>query len=296
MKRTVLWLCILLAWVTAPLQAHIKKPLKVLASFSILGDMVKSIGKEQVDVAVLVGPNSDAHTYEPAPQDAKALINADLILINGLGFEGWITRLIEASGPHAPIICVTDDLKPLIYASDGKTPDPHTWNSPRLGIVYIQAIQAALTRAAPEHKAVFAVNAKALTQQLQDLDRWFRKEIGKIAPEQRMIVTSHSAFAYLCRDYGLTGHSLFGTDTNSQPSAKQVAGLIDLIRAHQLKGLFVENITNVNLMEQVAEETHMPVLGVVYSDALSNEEGPAATYVKLLTHNLQLIVSSWKKS
>ena len=276
---------------TFPLPA--KTSLKVVASFSILADIARQVGGDLIEVQSIVGNDSDAHAYEPKPQDAKAILEADLILTNGLGFEGWIDRLIEASGSKASVVPVADPLRPLIYPHGGRAPDPHMWSSPRRGLAYVDAVCAALTKAAPEHGAAFAANGVALKKQIQDLDTLLMDRLSKVAPEKRVFVTSHDAFAYLSADYGLTCHSLFGVDPNSQPSAKDMAALVELIRAQSIKGVFVENVTNPALVEQVAEETHVPVLGMVYSDALSIQ-GPATSYVALLRHNIMLIVGSWE--
>jgi zinc/manganese transport system substrate-binding protein len=264
-----------------------------VASFSILADITKAVGGDLIHVKTIVGNDSDAHTYEPKPQDAKSILEADLILTNGLGFEGWINRLIEASASQAPIVAVADHLSPLIYPDGGKTPDPHAWNSPRRGLAYVDAVVVALSKADPEHGTMFATNGAALKKQLQDLDTLLKDHVNKIPLSKRVFVTSHDAFAYLSSDYGLTCHSLFGVDTNSQPSAKNMVTLVELIRAQSIKGVFVENITNPALVEQVAEETHVPVLGTLYSDALS-AQGPATSYVDLLRHNITLITGSWE--
>ena len=270
-----------------------KAPLKVVASFSILANIAKVVGGDAVEVTAVVGCDSDAHVYEPKPQDAKALLEACLILTNGLGFEGWINRLIEASGAKAPVVAIAESLQPFIYDQGGKTPDPHVWTSPRQGLAYVDGVCRALSDVAPEHKALFAANSEVLKRQLQDLDRRLIERVRCTPVDKRVLITSHEAFAYLSRDYTITCYSLFGVDTNSEPSAKDMTALVGRIHTSAIKGLFVENVTNPALIEQVAAETHVPILGTLYSDALS-ASGPATTYVDLLRHNLALMMASWE--
>jgi zinc/manganese transport system substrate-binding protein len=271
---------------------HGKEKLRIVASFSILGDMVRSVCGEHGDVVSLVGVDADAHVYEPKPSDAKLILQADAIFMNGMGFEGWMKRLFDATKTSAPIFNATSGLKPLSSHRFETVPDPHAWSSPLGGMHYIDTIMKALIQIDPDHAADFEKNAKAMMDELRTVHQWAKGEFAKLPQNKRKVITSHDAFNYLALHYDIQFHSATGVDTKSEPSAKNIAQIVDIIRAENIKAVFVENITNPVLMEQIAEETGIEIGGILYSDALSPMNGPAPTYLKLLKHNLMELLKT----
>jgi zinc/manganese transport system substrate-binding protein len=271
------------------------KPL-VVATFSILGDMVHQVAGDKVDVKVLVGPNEDSHVYEPRPQDAKYLSHADLIVVNGLGFEGWLDRLIDASGSKARIVTATTGITPLEKEVNGKkTVDPHTWHSLKNAQIYIDNIVEGLSELLPEDSSYFKANGDAYKKSFQDLEIKTHEALKDIPLNDRKIITGHDAFGYLGAEFNIQFYAPQGMSTESEPSAKAVAELINLIKNENVKAIFVENISNPRLVEQIANESGVQIGGILYSDALSPPGTEADPYFKMMEHNLNAIVKSLGK-
>ena len=292
-----------LGLLAAPAWADGKLP--VVASFSILGDMTQRVGGERIAVTTLVGPDGDAHVYEPGPADAKAVAAARVLVVNGLGFEGWMDRLEQAAGFKGVEAVASAGVAPLSMAEadeaghddhdhdhghDGV--DPHAWQNVANAQAYVRNIAAALERADPEGAAVYRANAQAYLAELEALDAEIRAAMTAIPAPQRVLVTSHDAFGYFAAAYGVTVLAPQGMSTESEASAADVAGLIRQIRADGVRAVFVENITNPRLLEQVSRETDAAIGGVLFSDALSPPGGPAATYVEMMRHNAWTIASA----
>lgn len=288
----------LLPW---PLQAKIQ----VVASFSILGDIVKNIGQEKIELRTVVGPDSDAHVYEPSPADAIAMAKADLIFINGLQFEGFINRLVEASESKAPVIEVTkgadiiqDPAGGHYHFNNGKAVfhaapfDPHAWQSVSNVNVYVKNITAAFCAVDKPGCAQYQENAKTYTQALVKLDSQIKSAVQSVPTDRRTVVVGHNAFRYFERDYGLHFLSPQGISTESEASAADVAGILREIKQNGARAVFSENISNPRLVEQIADEAGMKVAGVLYSDALSAPSGPAPTYIKMMQHNAATLISA----
>ncbi|HXF87248.1 MAG TPA: metal ABC transporter substrate-binding protein [Xanthobacteraceae bacterium] len=278
----------LLAGHAAPAQ----EPLKVVATFSILADFVKNVGGDRVVVHSLVGPNGDAHVYQPTPADAKIVAGAKVVVVNGLGYEGWIERLIRASATKLKPVVASEGVKLLRSAGHGHGHghgqfDPHAWQSIANAKVYVANIRKALIAADPAGKAAYEANAAAYLAKLDELEREVREAVARIPPERRRIVTNHSAFAYFADAYGLEMLATQGVSTETQPSAKEVAALIRQIKARKIGGVFMENITDPRLIERIAKETGARIGGVLYSDALTGPDGPAPTYLDLIRHNIR---------
>ena len=292
-----------LGLLAAPAWADGKLP--VVASFSILGDMTQRVGGERIAVTTLVGPDGDAHVFEPGPADAKAVAAARVLVVNGLGFEGWMDRLEQAAGFQGVEAVASAGIAPLSMAEadeDGHDDhdhdhghdgvDPHAWQNVANAQAYIRNIAAALERADPEGAAVYRANAQAYLAELEALDAEIRAAMTAIPAPQRVLVTSHDAFGYFAAAYGVTVLAPQGMSTESEASAADVAGLIRQIRADGVRAVFVENITNPRLLEQVSRETDAAIGGVLFSDALSPPGGPAATYVEMMRHNAWTIASA----
>lgn len=268
--------------------------LRAVATFSILGDLVAQVGGERVAVTTLVQPNADAHGYTPAPSDARTLADARLVVVNGLGLEGWIDRLIKASGTKAPVVVASQGVKAIEAKDDdhghghahGHHADPHAWQNVANAKVYVANIRDALVRIDPDNAATYAENAKAYLATLEALDAEVRAGIAAIPKAQRRVITTHDAFGYFTAAYGMSFVAPQGVSTDSQASPRDVGRIIRQIRQEKIPAVFLENIADPRLMEQIARESGAAIGGKVFSDALSGPDGPAPTYVAMMRNNL----------
>lgn len=277
--------------------------IKVVATFSILKDLVQQVGGDKVEVTSIVGPNSDTHVFEPTPKDVKNLTHADMIFMNGLFFEGWMDRLVDPSQLGRRVIVVTQDIKPRKHDHQGCThlahkgaTDPHAWHSIPNAISYIREIERSLSNRYPQHKAFFQANAQKYIDTLSKLHAQLETAFSKIPEERRVAVTTHDGFGYLGETYGIRFLSPLGLSTESEASAKSLAQVIEEIRKLHLSMVFVENITSNRLMQQLCEETGTQLGPVLYSDALSQPTGPASTYVQMMIHNTDNLLKSMNSS
>jgi zinc/manganese transport system substrate-binding protein len=261
--------------------------LKVVASFSILGDIVKNVGGDRVAVTTLVGPDGDAHVFEPTPADARAVAAADVVVVNGLGLEGWMQRLIQASDYKGPVVTASDGVKPRTMAEDGATvTDPHAWQDLSNGRLYVANVAAGLAAADPQGAAAYRAAAAAYTAAIAAKDEWVRAELKDVPAGQRRIITSHDAFGYFGAAYGITFLAPVGVSTEAEPSAAGIARLIRQMRSEGIKVVFFENMTSPKLVETLASESGARVGGTLFSDALSPPGGPADSYLKMFDNNL----------
>jgi len=287
-----------LAAVFVAASARAQDRLNVIASFSILGDLVKNVGGDRVEVGTLVGPNGNAHVYAPSPADAKKVADAKLVFVNGLGFEGWLERLVKASGTKAPIVVATKGIKPLERAGghdhdhDHGRADPHAWQSVANAKIYVANIRDALIAADPAGKDAYLANAAAYLAKLDALEREVREVIAKIPADRRRVITSHSAFGYFQDAYGVSFTAPQGVSTEAEASAKDVAAIITQIKKQKVAAVFLENVIDPRLVEQIARETGAKVGGTLYSDALTDDKGDATTYTDLIRHNLRQLASA----
>ncbi len=267
--------------------------LKVVATFSILGDLTSAIGGEHIELRVLVGPDSDAHLYQPPPADSRLLHDADVIVMNGLGFEGWMTRLVTASGTRAMLVIASTGIEPLFLEGDGGIePDPHAWHEVANVRRYLDNIATALMTADPRHAEEFAARHASMAAQLAVLENEILTTVARLPATQRTIVTNHDAFGYFARAYGLHFIAPLGMSTESDASAAAVAGLIRQIREQEVRAVFLENISDPRLMQQIAREGGARIGGTLYSDALSAADGPAATWLDMMRHNLLTLMEA----
>lgn len=304
--RLALALCAITLGPFAPATAR-AEGLKVVASFSIIGDFAKEVGGERASIVTLVGPDGDAHAYEPSPKDVTAVAAADVVLVNGLNFEGFLQRLVETSGTQATVVELTRGVTPLKFdpkgagAEEGHEPadaghepgrgsiDPHAFQSIANAKIYVANVADAFCTADKEGCAAYKANAARYTGQLDALEKEVRDAVAAIPAQKRTIITSHDAFGYFAHEYGLAFLAPEGITTEAEPSAADVARLIDQVKAEKASAVFVENVTNQRLIEQIASETGLKLGGTLYSDALSQPDGPAATYVELMRHNIVTI-------
>jgi zinc/manganese transport system substrate-binding protein len=304
--------------------------LKVIATFSILGDITANIGGDRVEVTTLVGPDGDAHVFQPAPADAQAVAGAQVIVANGLGFEGWMDRLIEASGTTAALVTASDGITPIAFEEEKHAEeaghddhdhdhaegeahdhdhdeaghdeaghdeaghdghdhgafDPHAWQSVTNVMLYVGNIERGLAAADPAGAETYKANAAAYLAELEALDAEMRAAIAALPEDRRTIITSHDAFGYFAEAYGLRFVAPQGMSTEAEASARDVAALITQIKEAGITAVFVENIADRRLLDQIASETGAVVGGTLFSDALSAADGAAPTYLAMMRHNL----------
>ncbi len=295
-RRHLLTTTVGLAALAAAGPALAQDRLKVLATFSILGDFVKSIGGDRVDGSTLVGPNSDAHVYAPAPADAKKVADAKVVITNGLGFEGWMSRLVRASGSKAPIIVATQGITVRKaaggHAHGHNDSDPHAWQSAANAKVYAANIRDALIAADPAGKDAYQANAAAYLSKLDALDAEVKAAVAAIPADRRRVISTHDAFGYFQQAYGIEFIAPQGVSTEAEASARDVARIIAQIKRQKIPAVFIENISDPRLMQRIAQETGARIGGKLYSDALTDEKGDAPTYIDLMRHNVRQIATA----
>ena len=288
------FLAALLLIVPAGAWAQPAGKLKVVASFSIVGDFVRNVGGERIDLVTLVGPDGDAHVYSPTPADGRRLAEARVVFVNGLGFEGWMNRLVRSSGTKAAVVETAKGASTINEAGRGHghgagAVDPHAWQSIANARVYVANIRDALIAADPAGKEAYEANAAAYAAKLDALEQEVRSAVERIPPERRRIITSHEAFAYFEQAYGIDFVAPQGVSTEAEASARDVARIIEQIRKERIGAVFVENISDPRLIQRIAKETGAKIGERLYSDALSGPDGPAATYIDMMRHNIRAL-------
>jgi zinc/manganese transport system substrate-binding protein len=284
---------------------------KAVASFSILADMVRQVGGDRVEVVSLVKPGADAHLFAPTPADARTLAGADLFFVSGLGFEGWIERLEKSSAFKGKTVVVSEGVKPLGMPEDDahghaaadeagqhederarREVDPHAWQDLANGKIYVANIREGLIAADPDGKAIYERNAAKYLDAIAKEEAAVKAAIAALPEARRKIITSHDAFGYFGAAYGLQILALEGVNTESEASAGDVAKIIRQIKDENIPAVFLENITDHRLLDQIARETGAKIGGVLYSDALSGPEGPAPTYLDMFRHNVGALTAA----
>jgi zinc/manganese transport system substrate-binding protein len=288
MRRFQLWL-ICLALVTPTLPARAQDRLNVVASFSILGDFARNVGGDRVSVTTLVGPDGDAHVYTPAPADAKRIADAKVVIVNGLGLEGWLPRLVQSARGKATIVTATGGIAPRKLGSDA---DPHAWQSVANAGKYVTNIRDALAAADPAGAGVYRANANAYLAKLDALEREVRQAVAQIPAARRKVITTHDAFGYLAAAYGIEFIAPLGVSTESEASARDIARIITQIRTQKIPAVFLENISDPRLIGRISAETGARVGGTLYSDSLTGEKGDAPTYIDMVRHNIKALTSA----
>ena len=279
-----------LAIASTPLRAQApQNPIKVVASFSILGDFVKNVGGNRVEVTTLVGVDGDVHVYTPAPADARKISDADLLVINGLGLEGWLPRLLQVSSARAPIVTASQGIAPLKFGSEA---DPHAWQSVANAKGYVANIRDALIAAAPADAESFRKNTESYLAKLDALDREVRRAVTQIPPSRRKVISTHDAFGYFASAYGIQFIAPIGVSTESEASAKDIAAIVAQIRAEKIPAVFLERLSDPRLIRRIAAETGARIGGTLYSDSLTDEKGDAPTYIDMVRHNIKALTSA----
>lgn len=314
-------------------------PVNVVATFSVLGDMVREVGGEHVQVTTIVGPNGDAHTFEPSPRDAKALAKADVLVLNGLDFEGWLPRLKDASGFKGRQVLASQGVSVRhlgpgeFFMRDGQDAhthaqqakpdsdhghdhghdhaqkagagddrhehaigdvDPHAWQDLANGVLYARNIAEGLALVDPAHASYYRRRAELYVAQMEKLDAEIKNALKDIPAERRTVITSHDAFGYFGRAYGIRFVSVAGFSSDAEPTARDVAAIIDMARKRHVAGIFIENVSNPALVKQIAKETKAKLGGTLYSDALAPEGQPAANYLGMFSWNAGQLINALK--
>jgi zinc/manganese transport system substrate-binding protein len=288
MRHLQLWL-ICLALIVIGGSARAQERLDVVASFSILGDLVRNVGGDRVSVTTLVGPDGDVHVYTPAPADAKKVADAKVVIINGLGLEGWLPRLVQSSGSKAAIVAATQGIAPRKL---GFHADPHAWQSVVNAKLYVANIRDALGAADPANVGVYGTNAATYLVKLDALDREVRDAIAQIPQGRRKVISSHKAFGYFGDAYGIEFIAPLGVSTESEASARDIAGIITQVRSGKIPAVFLENISDPRLIRRISAETGARIGGTLYSDGLTGEKGDAPTYIDMVRHNIRTLTSA----
>ncbi len=303
MFRKPLHIALIAAIACAGLAGEAQAKLKIVASFSILGDIVSRIGGDRVEVTTLVGPNADTHVYEPKPADAKLIAESSVLFVNGLGFEGWMTRLVEAADYKGPVVVASEGVKPREMEEDGEhaadshdhgdhATDPHAWQDLSNGILYAGNIAAGLCKVDPDGCDSYRKSAEAYQAELKALDQQVRDKVAAVPADQRKVITTHDAFGYFGAAYGIEFIAPLGVSTESEASAGDIAKLIEQIRELKIKALFIENMTDPRLIEQIARETGVKPGGELFSDALSAPGEGADTYIAMFQYNIALLAAA----
>jgi len=295
-NRNVLTLLAAIVLAACGFAASAQDKPKVVATFSILADLAKNVGGDRVEVATLVGPDGDAHVYSPTPADGRRLADAKLVIANGLKFEGWMSRLIRSSGTKALVVEAAKGVEPIKaeehgqdHGNDHADVDPHAWQSVANVKRYVMNIRDGLIAADPAGKAAYEANAAAYLERLDALDREVKAAVEAIPRDRRRIITSHDAFGYFQKAYGVTFVAPQGVSTEAEASAKDVAKIIRQIRREKIPAVFLENVSDPRLLERIAKESGARIGGRLYSDALSGADGPARTYIDMMRHNIRAL-------
>ena len=296
LTRRIAIAAILLAGLATPAAAQEK--LRIVATFSILADLVRNVGGDRTEVTSLVPPNGDAHVYSPSPADARTLSEARIVFTNGLGFEGWLARLVKSSATRADVVTVSKGIAPLKMPARGHahghghshgSGDPHAWQSVANVKIYVANIRDALIAKDSANRSVYETNAAAYLGRLDQLDSEVRETIARIPAERRRVITPPDAFGYFRAAYGVEFIAPQGVSTDSEASAKEVARIITQIRKQKIPAVFLENVSDPRLLKRIADETGARVGGTLYSDALTGEKGDAPTYIDMMRHNIRTL-------
>ena len=294
---------------SAGVSAQESAPLRVVATFSILGDMVQQIAGDRVALTTIVGPNTDAHSFEPTPVHAKALAEAQVVVLNGLDFEAWLPRLLQASGFKGRQILASRGVTPRLLGEDqhedakaheahghdrASGVDPHAWQSLLNGQIYAQNIADGLSSADPSNRAYYQKRAKSYIAEMKLLHEEIKAMLAAIPPERRKVITSHDAFGYFAEAYDIQFISALGFSSGAEPSARDIAAIIEQARKEGVSALFLENATNPRLVEQIARETGAQTDGILYPDALALKHEPAGSYLGMFHWNAGQLIHGLK--
>jgi zinc/manganese transport system substrate-binding protein len=301
MRRTLITGLALIAVLAASGVAQAQEKLKVVASFSILADLARNVGGDRVDVAMLVGPGGDAHVYTPTPADARSVAAAKLVIVNGLGFEGWLARLVKSAGNKATVITATKGIAPRKdkthahghkHGDDHDDADPHAWQSVANTKVYVANIRDAFVAADAAGAVAYRANAEAYLAKLDALDKEVGEAVGKLPSERRKVISTHDAFGYFADAYGISFIAPQGVSTEAEATARDVARIITQIKKEKIPAVFLENVSDPRLMRRISQESGARLGGTLFSDSLTDEKGSAPTYIDMMRYNIKALTSA----
>ena len=268
--------------------------IKAVSTITIINDVVKNVGKEKVEAISICGVGIDPHTYKSKPDDVKEISKSEIVFINGFTLEHWIEEIIHNSGGNKAVVTVTNGVTPLTDETGHGDPDPHAWFNVLNVKVYADNIAKGLSDIDPANKDYYKKNAEEYKAKLDELDSWIKTEIAKIPQDKRVLITSHDAFRYFGKAYGLDVRGLQGISTEAKIRTEDVAKLIDLIKEKKLKSVFIETSVNPKVLEQISSETGATVGGTLFSDSIGNEGTPEGEYIGAVKHNVNAIVNALK--
>jgi len=272
-----------------------QQKLKIVATASMIADMAKNIAGDKMDVVCIVPIGGDPHTYEPTPRDVKLVVSGDIILMNGLTFEGWLTELIKNSGTKAKTYTVTKDINAITAVDHANSTDPHAWMDFTLGYQYILNIKNALIENDPDNKVYYEARHDAYLEQLKAADKYVMNKIKTIPEARRILITSHDAFQYYGRRYGIRLEAVMGVSTDAEIKISDRTRLDKVIRASKVPAVFIESTINPKFLEQVSKDHNIVIGGELYADSIGDEDSDAPTYIDMLKHNTDVIVAALTK-
>ena len=266
----------------------------VLSTASIFSDMAENIAGGQLDVRTIVPIGGDPHIYEPTPADAHLISQSDMILKNGLTFEGWLNGLIESAGGQAEVVTITEGIPAIRSAFKGSA-DPHAWMNAAYGLIYIENIKNALVKLDPDNKDIFEFNYEVYRRQIEDMDAYIFEQVQKIPAQRRILITSHDAFQYFGQRYGIRLEAVIGVSTEAEAQTSDIIRLNKVIKESGVPAVFIETTVNPKLLKQIAEDNNVVIGGSLYSDSIGEKDSPAPTYLQMLKFNTDLIVTALSK-
>ncbi len=268
-----------------------QKP-KVVVTASMIADMVENVAGDLVDLTCIVPIGSDPHLYEPTPKDARIVAEADILFKNGLTFEGWLNELIENAGSKAVVVTVTEGVKPIESLVYQNATDPHAWMDAENAMIYVDNITKTLVEFDPDNASIYQQKQDQYRKQIRAIDEYIKTQISYIPEEKRILITSHDAFQYYGRKYGLKLESVMGTSTDADVQTADIVRLNEVIRTSKIPAVFIESTINPKILEQLARDNKIRVGGKLYADSIGDKDSPAPSYIAMLRHNTDIIVSA----
>ncbi|MBT8219661.1 MAG: metal ABC transporter substrate-binding protein [Bacteroidia bacterium] len=268
---------------------------KVLATASMIADMAQNIAGDRLMIECIVPIGGDPHLYDPIPEDARKAANADLIIKNGLTFEGWLNELIDNSGTKAKQVLVTEGIDAVESLAYKNSADPHAWMNAMNGIIYVENITKALIELDPEGEQTYRINSETYIKKLQTLDQYIQDRVEEIPENNRVLITSHDAFQYYGRKYGIELEAILGTSTDAEEQTSDIMRVINVIRSRNIPAVFIESTVNPKLLQQIAEDNSVKIGGQLYADSIGDKDSPASSYYDMLKYNTDVIVEGLKQ-
>lgn len=268
----------------------------ILTTTSVLQDMAQNIAPDDCQVQTIVPRGMDPHIYEPTPSDIELVLQSDLIFMNGLRLEGWLNKVISNAGTHGEKVIVTEGIPPITSLEYENAPDPHAWMNLSFGLTYVDNMRQALAKLMPDHISEIQENYDIYSSKIRELDGYVRRQIERIPKENRVLITSHDAFQYFGRAYGLELHAAMGLSTDADVKTGDMIGITRLLETRSIPAIFIESTINPKLLEQIASDYGVKIGGELYADALSHVNGPAGTYLDLFRHNTKVITQALKEN